>query len=96
MKYLSPLALKQKQKREANQPLGKKSGHRDIREMFAKKKVRNTVCNCNSLSTIVYKHVRFKEMKITNTFPQCLISYITQRTPNNLCALISYCHVSCY
>ena len=33
-----PLASKFKRKREANQPLGKKSELRDIREMFAKKK----------------------------------------------------------
>ena len=38
-----PLASKQKQKREANQPLGKK--RRDIREMFAKSEKHR--CDCN-------------------------------------------------
>ena len=54
-----PLASKQKRKREANQPLGKKSEQHDNRQMFAIKKVRNTDVIG---TTVVYKYVGFIEI----------------------------------
>ena len=61
------MTSKQKRKREANQPLGKVSEQRDIREMFAKMKVRNTDAIVIVLSTVVDKYVCLKEVEIKNT-----------------------------